>query len=55
MEEKLEQMLKDAVEVEVFDDWQYGKDPDHTVQPAIKLRSQDLKVGEKVKVLIIRK
>jgi hypothetical protein len=48
-------MLNKAVEVEVFDDWQYGKDPDHTVQPAIKLRSQDLKVGEKVKVLIIRK
>ena len=46
--------MKDAVEVEVFDDWQYGKDADRIVQPAIKLRCPKLKIGQKVKVIIIK-
>ena len=50
-----EEMMKDAVEVEVFDDWQYGKDADRIVQPAIKLRCPELKIGQKVKVIIIKK
>ena len=49
-----EEMKKDAVEVEVFDDWQYGKDADRIVQPAIKLRCPELKIGQKVKVIIIK-
>lgn len=47
-------MLNKAVEVEVFDDWQYGKDADRTAQPAIKLRCPELKIGQKVKVIIIK-
>ena len=43
-----------AVEVEVFDDWQYGKDADRIAQPAIKLRCPELKIGQKVKVIIIK-
>ena len=48
-----EDMLKKAVETTVYDDWQYGKDPDKIPQPAIKLRDSNLKVGDKVKVLIL--
>ena len=47
-------MLNKAVEVEVFDDWQYGKDADRIAQPVIKLRCQELKIGQKVKVIIIK-
>ena len=47
-------MLNKAVEVEVFDDWQYGKDADRIVQPAIKLRCPELKIGQKVKVIIVK-
>lgn len=47
-------LMEDAVEVEVFDDWQYGKDADHKTQPAIKLRCPELKIGQKVKVIIIK-
>ena len=47
-------MLNKAVEVEVFDDWQYGKDADRIAQPAIKLRCPELKIGQKVKVIIIK-
>ena len=43
-----------AVEVEVFDDWQYGKDADRIAQPAIKLRCPELKIGQKVKVIIVK-
>ena len=49
-----EEMMKDAVEVKVFDDWQYGKDADRIAQPAIKLRCPELKIGQKVKVIIIK-
>lgn len=49
-----EEMMKDAVEVEVFDDWQYGKDADRIAQPAIKLRCPKLKIGQKIKVIIIK-
>ena len=49
-----EEMRKDEVEVEVFDDWQYGKDADRIAQPAIKLRCPELKIGQKVKVIIIK-
>ena len=53
-EEMREQMMKDAIEVEVIDDWQYGKDADRIAQPAIKLRCPKLKIGQKVKVIIIK-
>ena len=49
-----DQMLFNAVEVEVTDDWQYGKDADRITQPAIKLRCPELKIGQKVKVIIIK-
>lgn len=48
------QMMKDAVETIVYDDWQYGKDPDKTHQPAIKLKDSNIKIGDKVKVLILK-
>ena len=49
-----EELVKKVVEVEVFDDWQYGKDADRIAQPAIKLRCPELKIGQKVKVIIIK-
>ena len=47
-------LAKDTTEVDVFDDWQYGKDPDHIPQPAIKYRNKDMKIGDKVKLLVIK-
>ena len=49
-----EELMEKVVEVEVFDDWQYGKDADRIAQPAIKLRCPELKIGQKVKVIIIK-
>lgn len=46
-------LMEKAIEVEVFDDWQYGKDADRIAQPAIKLRCPELKIGQKVKVIIL--
>ena len=48
------QMMKDAVETIVYDDWQYGEDPDKTHQPAIKLKDSNFKIGDKVKVLFLK-
>ena len=49
-----EELVKKVIEVEVTDDWQYGKDADRIAQPAIKLRCPELKIGQKVKVIIIK-
>lgn len=54
MKRGVELVLEKAVEVEVIDDWEYGKDADHSPQPAVKLRDPDLKIREKVKIVIIR-
>jgi hypothetical protein len=49
-----EEMMKDAVETTIVNDWQYGKDPDHTIIPAIHQRIEGFNVGDKVKIIIIK-
>lgn len=49
-----EEMMKDAVETTIVNDWQYGKDPDHAIIPAIHQRIEGFDVGDKVKIIIIK-
>ena len=39
---------------EIVNDWTYGKDPDHTVIPAIHQRIEGFMVGDKVKIQITK-
>lgn len=48
------EMMKDAVETTIVNDWQYGKDPDHVVIPAIHQRIEGFGVGDRVKIIIIK-
>jgi hypothetical protein len=48
-----EEMMKDAVETTIVNDWQYGKDPDHAIIPAIHQRIEGFNVGDKVKIIIL--
>ena len=47
-------MMKDAVETTIVNDWQYGKDPDHAIIPAIHQRIEGFDAGDKVKIMIIK-
>ena len=49
-----EEMMKDAVETTIVNDWQYGKDPDHAIIPAIHQRIEGCGVGDKVKIIIVK-
>ena len=49
-----EEMKKDAVETTIVNDWQYGKDPDHAIIPAIHQRIKGFTVGDKVKIIVIK-
>lgn len=49
-----EDMMKDAVETTIVNDWQYGKDPDHAIIPAIHQRIEGCGVGDKVKIIIVK-
>ena len=50
----IEEMLKDAVETTIVNDWQYGKDQDHAIIPAIHQRIEGFNVGDKVKIIIAK-
>ena len=52
-EAERKEMMKEAVEVVVVDDWQYGKDTDGA-KPAIKVRNPDWKIGDKKRVIILK-
>lgn len=41
-------------ETTIVNDWQYGKDQDHAVIPAIHQRIEGFNVGDKVKIIIIK-
>ena len=41
-------------ETTIVNDWQYGKDQDHAVIPAIHQRIEGFNVGDKVKITIIK-
>lgn len=41
-------------ETTIVNDWQYGKDPDHAIIPAIHQRIEGFDVGDKVKIIIIK-
>lgn len=47
------QLMRNAFETAIVDDWQYGKDADHTAIPAIHQRIEGYKVGDKVKIVVI--
>ena len=49
-----QQIMKDAVETTIVNDWQYGKDPDHAIIPAIHQRIKEFTVGDKVKIIIVK-
>lgn len=49
-----QQMIEDAVETTIVNDWQYGKDQDHAIIPAIHQRIKEFTVGDKVKIIIIK-
>lgn len=50
-----EEMMKDAVETTIVNDWQYGKDPDHAIIPAIHQRIEGFNIiGDKVKIIIVK-
>lgn len=42
------------VETIIVNDWQYGKDPDHAIIPAIHQRIEGFNVGEKIKIIIVK-
>ena len=48
------QMMKDAVETTIVNDWQYGKDPDHAIIPAIHQRIEGFNIGDRVKIIIVK-
>ena len=54
MMKEREEMMKDAVDATIVNDWQYGKDPDHAVIPAIHQRIDGFNVGDKVKIIIVK-
>jgi hypothetical protein len=41
-------------ETTIVNDWQYGKDQDHAIIPAIHQRIEGFNVGDKVKLIIIK-
>lgn len=41
-------------ETTIVNDWQYGKDQDHAVIPAIHQRIEGFNVGDKVKIIIVK-
>ena len=41
-------------ETTIVNDWQYGKDPDHAIIPAIHQRIEGFNVGDKVKIIIVK-
>ena len=47
------QLMRNAFETAIVDDWQYGKDADHTAIPAIHQRIEGHKIGDKVKIVVI--
>jgi hypothetical protein len=42
------------VETIIVNDWQYGKDPDHAVIPAIHQIIDGFNVGDKVRIIIVK-
>lgn len=48
------ELMEDGVYTAVFNDWTYGRDPDHAVIPAIHLRTSNFTVGDIVRVLIVK-
>ena len=42
------------VKTVIVNDWQYGKDPDHAIVPAIHQRIDGFDVGDKVTIIIIK-
>ena len=49
-----EKKLQEIYETTIVNDWQYGKDPDHAIIPAIHQRISGYEVGDKVKIIIIK-
>ena len=41
-------------ETTIVNDWQYGKDPDHAIIPAIHQRIEGFNVGDKVKIIVVK-
>lgn len=41
-------------ETTIVNDWQYGKDQDHAIIPAIHQRIEGFNVGDKVKIIIVK-
>ena len=41
-------------ETTIVNDWQYGKDPDHAIIPAIHQRIKGFNVGDKVRIIVIK-
>jgi hypothetical protein len=54
MMKEREEMMKNAVDATIVNDWQYGKDPDHAVIPAIHQRIKGYNVGDRVKIIIVK-
>ena len=42
------------VETVIVNDWQYGKDTDHAIIPAIHQRIEGFNVGDKIKIIIVK-
>jgi len=49
-----EEMMKDAIETTIVNDWQYGKDPDHAIIPAIHQRIKNFNVCDRLKIIIVK-
>lgn len=47
-------MVVNSISTIIVNDWTYGKDPDHAIIPAIHQRVNGLKIGDRVKILIIK-
>lgn len=52
--EQEQEMMKDAVETTIIEDWQYGKVPDRAIIPAINRRIDRFNIGDKVKIIIVK-
>ena len=51
---QMQEIMENAIETIVIDDWTYDKHPDNTATPAIHHRIQGYNVGDKVKIIIVK-
>lgn len=50
----IEHLKNEVIETTIVDDWIYGQDPDNFIRPVIHQLIDGYKVGDKVKIVILK-